>query len=69
MRCLQFTVLLLSSALANARPGLLDNLKLLENLGLVHNDQSGQYIKDDPSKGDVRSPCPAVNVLANYGYL
>jgi hypothetical protein len=69
MRFLQFAALLLSSALVGARPGLLDNLGILQNLGLVQDSQPGQYIKGDPSKGDVRSPCPGVNVLANHGYL
>jgi hypothetical protein len=32
-------------------------------------DTSHAYIKSDTSKGDVRSPCPALNVLSNYGYL
>jgi hypothetical protein len=27
------------------------------------------YIKGDPAKGDVRSPCPALNALANHGYI
>lgn len=69
MRCAQLILVLLSVAVANARPGLLDSLGILQNLGLVQNDQPGKYIKGDPSKGDVRSPCPAVNVLANHGYL
>jgi len=27
------------------------------------------YVKGDTTKGDSRSPCPALNVLANHGYL
>jgi hypothetical protein len=63
MRCFQLVALLPSIAAASAWPG------ILQDLGVVYDDQPGQYIKGDPSKGDVRSPCPAVNVLANYGYL
>jgi hypothetical protein len=60
---------LLFAALVNAHPGLIHIRGLLQNLGLAQDDQPGQYIKADPSKGDVRSPCPAVNVLANHGYM
>jgi hypothetical protein len=69
MRLSAFITLLSSVAVANARPALLDIPGLLQNLGVVQNDRPGVYIKGDPSKGDVRSPCPAVNVLANHGYL
>jgi hypothetical protein len=63
MRCFHLIAFLLSAALASALPGILDNL------GVILNDRPGQYIRGDPSKGDVRSPCPALNVLANLGYL
>jgi hypothetical protein len=69
MHCSQIVSLFLCSALASARPGILDNLGILQNLGITLGDQPGKYIKGDASKGDVRSPCPAVNVLANLGYL
>jgi hypothetical protein len=67
MRSFQFGGLFLTSALVSARADLLGGV--LQNLGVVQNDQPGQYIKGDPSKGDVRSPCPALNVLANHGYM
>jgi hypothetical protein len=69
MHCSWWVPLLLPIAFASARPGILDGLGILQNLGVVLNDQPGKYIKGDPAKGDVRSPCPALNVLANHGYL
>jgi hypothetical protein len=32
-------------------------------------DAAHNFVKGDTSKGDVRSPCPALNALSNYGYL